>query len=167
MRWSNLNDRGWFSGDTHVHFVSTVGSHLEAGAEGLNVVNVLMTQAGDLYSGLEEFEGRPSVSRRGDTVVYAGQDNRQHFLGHLSLLGLKETVMPLSTGGSTEAELGGGLEATLAHWADQCHEQGGLVILPHLPVPNGEPAVLVATGRADAVEMCEHKMYFHREYYRY
>lgn len=41
------------------------------------------------------------------------------------------------------------------------------MILPHLPVPNGEPAVLIATGRADAVEMLEHKMHFHREYYRY
>ena len=166
-RWIDLNDKGWFSGDTHVHFVSAAGSHLEAQAEGLNVVNVLITQAGELFSGLEEFEGRPSLSQRGNTVVYVGQENRQHFLGHLSLLGLKEPVFPLSSGGSTEAELGGALETTLAHWADHCHAQGGIVVLPHLPVPNGEPAVLIATGRVDAVEMCEHKMYFHHEYYRY
>ena len=166
-RWTDLNKRRWFSGDTHVHFTSTVGSHLEGSAEGLNVVNVLMTQAGDLFSGFEEFEGRPNLSERLGTIVYVGQENRQHFLGHLSLLGLKQTVMPVSTGGSTEAELGGSLETTLSHWADHCHAQGGTVVLPHLPVPNGEPAALIATGRVDSVEMCEHKMFFHHEYYRY
>jgi len=55
----------------------------------------------------------------------------------------------------------GTLEATLSEWADRCHEEGGLVVLPHFPHPNGETAALVATGRADAVEQltvefCEH-----------
>jgi hypothetical protein len=131
------------------------------------VVNLLMIQAGTLFAGIEDFEGRPNVSSEGDSIVYAGQENRQHFLGHLSLLGLRSPVMPLSTGGSSEAELGGTMETTLSHWADRCHEQGGTVISPHHPVPNGEPAVLIATGRADATEMLEHKMHFHREYYKY
>jgi hypothetical protein len=58
----------------------------------------------------------------------------------------------------------------MAHWADACHAQGGTVILPHLPNPNGEPAALIATGRADAVEMIEgasDSAYKHNEYYRY
>ena len=166
-RWSDLRNDGWYSGDSHVHFLSTAGGHLEGRAEGLNVVNLLRIQAGGLFTGTEEFTGRPSVSHQGDSVVFVGQENRQHFLGHLSLLGLRHPVLPLSTGGSSEAELGGTLEATLAEWADRCHAQDGTVILPHLPVPNGEPAALIATGRVDAVEMCEHKMHFHREYYRY
>jgi len=41
------------------------------------------------------------------------------------------------------------------------------VIIPHLPNPNCEPAVLIATGRADAVEMIQHGNYEHLEYYRY
>src|SRR5436309_12708911 len=61
----------------------------------------------------------------------------------------------------------GTLETTLSHWADECHRQGGTVVIPHLPNPNGEPAALIATGRADAVEMLVHNPYFHLEYYRY
>jgi hypothetical protein len=61
--------------------------------------------------------------------------------------------MPWSSDGPDEAELGGALDATLSDWADRAHAQGGTVVAAHFPNPNGEPAVLVATGRADAVEM--------------
>jgi hypothetical protein len=63
--------------------------------------------------------------------------------------------------------VGGTLEVTLAHWADECHRQGGTVVLPHIPVPNGEPAALIATGRVDAVEFLVQSDYVHSEYYRY
>ena len=55
----------------------------------------------------------------------------------------------------------------MSDWADRCHAQGGTVIIPHLPNPNGEPATLIAMGRADTVEMLRHWMYNHKEYYRY
>jgi hypothetical protein len=45
-RWCNMNARRWFSGDTHVHFLSTQGSHTEARGEDLNVVNLLLSQWG-------------------------------------------------------------------------------------------------------------------------
>src|SRR5262249_27113635 len=32
-RWTNMNARRWFSGDTHVHFLSTQGSQREAQGE--------------------------------------------------------------------------------------------------------------------------------------
>src|SRR5262249_26295269 len=99
--------------------------------------------------------------------VYASQENRQHLLGHLTLLGLKRAVMPWCSDGPSEAELGGTLEATLSDWADRCHAQGGTVILPHMPAPNGEPATLIATGRVDGVEMLRDGAYQHQEYYRY
>ncbi|HEY3282309.1 MAG TPA: CehA/McbA family metallohydrolase, partial [Armatimonadota bacterium] len=67
----------------------------------------------------------------------------------------------------SEAEMGGNMETTLSHWADACHAQGGTVVIPHFPCPNGEPAALVATGRTDAVEMISHGHFFHQEYYRY
>jgi hypothetical protein len=159
--------QGYFSGDTHVHFLSTQGALIEAAAENLNVVNLLQSQWGHLFTNTEEFTGRPAVSGSGETIVYATQENRQHLLGHLSLLGLKEPVMPWCSGGPGEAELGGNLETTMSHWADACHAQGGTVIIPHLPNPNAEPAALIATGRADAVEMLEHNPFFHLEYYRY
>jgi hypothetical protein len=55
----------------------------------------------------------------------------------------------------------------MSHWADATHAQGGTVVIPHFPNPNGEPAVLIATGRADAVEMIRHGADYHNEYYRY
>ncbi|MGH2344961.1 MAG: CehA/McbA family metallohydrolase, partial [Chloroflexota bacterium] len=166
-RWRDMNAQRWFSGDTHVHFLSTQGSHTEAQGEDLNVVNLLLSQWGHLFTNSEEFTGRANVSANGRTIVYASQENRQHLLGHLTLLGLKKQVMPWCSDGPSEAELGGTLEITMSDWADQCHAQGGTVILPHLPNPNGEPATLIATGRADAVEMLEHGLYKHHEYYRY
>ena len=166
-RWCHMNRDGWFSGDSHVHFLSTQGSHTEAQGEDLNVVNLLPSQWGSLFTNTEEFTGRESVSPDGSSIVYVGSENRQHFLGHLILLGLKDVVMPWCSDGPSEAELGGTLEVTMSDWADQCHAQGGTVIIPHLPSPNGEPAALIATGRADAVEMLRHGIYNHLEYYRY
>ena len=64
-------------------------------------------------------------------------------LGHLTLLGLKQQVMPWCSDGPDEAELGGTLETTLSHWADACHRQGGTVVIPHLP------AAQRRTGSAD------------------
>jgi len=166
-RWADMNRERYFSGDTHVHFLSTQGAHTEALGEDLNVVNLLLSQWGHLFTNTEEFVGRPSVSDNGKSIVYATQENRQHLLGHLTLLGLKRPVMPWCSDGPGEAELGGALETTLSHWADACHAQGGTVILPHLPTPNCEPATLIATGRVDGVEMLQHSMYNHLEYYRY
>jgi hypothetical protein len=75
--------------------------------------------------------------------------------------------MPWASDGPGEAELGGTLEVTLSDWADRCRAQGGTVVVPHFPVPNGELAALIATGRIDAVEMHRHSPYRHLDYYRY
>ena len=166
-RWCDMKADRYFSGDTHVHFLSTQGAHTEAQGEDLDVVNLLLSQWGHLFTNTEEFIGRPSVAYNGKSIVYATQENRQHVLGHLTLLGLKHSVDPWCSGGSNEAEHGGNLETTLSHWADACHEQGGTVILPHIPNPNCEPATLIATGRIDAVEYLTHAIYGHNEYYRY
>ena len=166
-RLSDLKAERWFSGDTHVHFLSTQGAHTEARGEDLNVVNLLLSQWGHLFTNAEEFTGQASVSRDGNTIVYAAQENRQHILGHLTLLGLKHPVMPSCSDGPEEAEMGSTLEVTMSEWADRCHEQGGTVILPHMPNPNGEPAAMIATGRVDAVEFMQGNRYNHVEYYRY
>lgn len=166
-RLRDMNAERYFSGDTHVHFLSTQGAHTEAAGEGVNVVNLLLSQWGHLFTNTEEFVGRPNVSPDGDTIVYATQENRQHILGHLTLLGLKEPVNPWCSDGPGEAELGGNMETTLSRWADQCHDQGGTVIIPHLPNPNCEPAALITTGRADAIEWLVQDSYMHKEYYRY
>ena len=166
-RWADMNSRGWYSGDSHVHFLSTHGAHLESSGEDLNVVNLLQSQWGSLFTNTEDFTGRASVLQNGNNIVYVSQENRQHFMGHMILWGLKEPVMPWCSDGPGEAEIGGHMETTLAHWADEAHAQGAWVINPHFPNPNGEPAALVATGRLDGVEMLRQTRPNHMEYYRY
>lgn len=164
-RWTSMNDRGWFSGDSHVHFLSAQGAATEQQGEDLNVVNLLQSQWGSLFTSAEEFTGRAHESE-GPFVTYVSQENRQHLLGHLILWGLQRPVNPWCTDGPNEAELGGTMETTLSHWADECHTQGGTVVVPHLPQPNGERAALVATGRADALEMVLQRADAHDAYYR-
>ena len=176
-RVADMASEGWWSGDSHVHFLSTPGAQLEQKGEDLRVVNLLQTQWGALFTNTEDFSGRPSVGQHsvgqhgvvdgGGYVTYVGQENRQHVLGHMVLWDLKEPVMPWCSDGPDEAELGGALDATLSDWADRTHDQGGTVVAAHFPHPNGEPAVLVATGRANAVEMLTHSDDGMLEYYRY
>jgi hypothetical protein len=163
----DMASEGWWSGDSHVHFLSAFGAQLEQRGEDLRVVNLLQTQWGALFTNTEDFSGSPSVVDGGGYVTYVGQENRQHMLGHVVLWGLREPVMPWCSDGPDEAELGGALDATLSDWADRTHAQGGTVVAAHFPNPNGEPAVLVATGRADAVEMLAHSGDAMLEYYRY
>ena len=172
-RWIDQNAGGWYSGDTHVHILGAQGAHREAQGEDLNFINLMATQLGHLFCNTEDFIGGPTASNGGRTLVWVSQENRQHLLGHLSLLGLRRPVMPWCTGGPAEAEIGGTLQETMSAWADACHAQDGLVIIPHLPAPNGETAALIATGRGDAVELVgqghdQHQCrYHHNEYYRY
>jgi hypothetical protein len=172
-RMADLASEGWWSGDSHVHFLSTAGAQLEQLGEDLRIVNLLQSQWGALFTNTEDFRrgGDPSrtnsVLGGGGYLTYVGQENRQHALGHLVLWGLKEPVMPWCSDGPDEAELGGALDANLSDWADRTHAQGGTVVAAHFPHPNGEPAVLVTTGRADAVEMLAHSDDGLLEYYRY
>jgi hypothetical protein len=173
-RSTDMAARGWWSGDSHVHFLSTAGAQLEQLGEDLRVVNLLQSQWGGLFTNTEDWPGRPrtgasqgSVIDGGGYFTYVGQENRQHALGHLVLWGLTEPVMPWCSDGPDEAELGGAMDTNLSDWADRTHAQGGTVVVAHFPNPNGEPAVLVATGRADAVEMLAQSDDALLEYYRY
>ncbi len=165
-RWSNMNAEGWYSGDSHVHFLSSQGAVTEATGEDLNVVNLLQSQWGSLFTSTEDFIGEPNVARSGNTIVYVSQENRQHVMGHLILWGLKEPVMPWCTDGPGEAELAGTMEMTLSQWADACHEQGGTVIAPHIGAFGGELVALTATGRVQGMEMIRMHENAHDGYYR-
>ncbi|HEX3491790.1 MAG TPA: hypothetical protein VHU92_20760, partial [Streptosporangiaceae bacterium] len=100
-RVADLAAEGWWSGDSHLHFLSTAGAQLEQRGEDLRVVNVLQTQWGALFTNTEEFSGRPSVTD--GYVTYIGQENRQHELGHLVLWGMTEPIMPWCSDGPDEA----------------------------------------------------------------
>ena len=87
--------RGWVTADSHVHFLSPQTAWLEAQAEGVNLVNLLASQWGDLYTNVADITGDLSGVSRDDTLVWVGTENRQHLMGHMSLLGVKgDPVFP-------------------------------------------------------------------------
>lgn len=152
-RIADLRAKGWVTADTHVHFLSPTTALLEAQAEGLNLVNLLAAQWGDLFTNVGDITGRPLASPDGETVVWVGTENRQHLLGHIGLLGTRRPVYPMSASGPSESYLGGPLWTTLAEWADQCREREGLAVAVHFPYPTAELAADIVLGKIDAVEL--------------
>ena len=152
-------ERGWVTADTHVHFLSPMSALLEGAGEGVNVVNLLASQWGELMTNVGDFDGQNTWGSResggdGEYLVRVGTENRQHVLGHISLLGYRGPIIaPMTTGGPDESALGDPIEVLLTEWAKQCHSQGGLVVLPHFPNPRAEHAASIVSGEIDAVEM--------------
>ena len=153
QRWSNLQQEGWYSGDTHVHFVSPHGALLEAQAEELNVVNILASKWDELITNVEHFTGAPDRISEPDRIVYVNEECRHDYLGHTVLLNLKNLVYPLTWGGPDEGVEGGLDYPPMAKQADKTHAQGGFVGWAHFPGPHGELAVDVALGKVDSVDL--------------
>ena len=57
-------ERGWVTADTHVHFLSPKVALLEGEAEGINVVNLLASQWGEMFSNVGDFDGRTTFGAR-------------------------------------------------------------------------------------------------------
>ena len=152
-------EHGWITADTHVHFLSPVTALLEGAGEGVNVVNLLASQWGELMTNIGDFDGKTTWGSKeaggdGEYLVRVGTENRQHAMGHISLLGYQGAIIaPMTTGGPDESALGDPVEILLTEWARQCKEQQGIVVLPHFPYPYLEHAAAIIEGVIDAVEM--------------
>ncbi|RPJ84071.1 MAG: hypothetical protein EHM18_12510, partial [Acidobacteria bacterium] len=85
-RWIDLRAKGWVTADTHVHFLSPSTALLESQAEGINLVNLMAAQLGDLFANVGDLPGGALASRDGEHLVWLGTENREHLLGHISLL---------------------------------------------------------------------------------
>ena len=173
-RFFNLRAKNWASADTHVHFLSPSTAVLEGQAEGLNLINLLAAQWGDLFTNVGDLAAGALSSRDGEMMVCPGTENRQHILGHLGLLGTHaHPVLPMSAGGPEEGYLGNPLWSGLCEWADTCREREGLAVAVHFPYPTGELAAAIALEKIDAVELWPEEMSEHfnnlrfQEWYRY
>lgn len=155
----NWRSKGWISSDTHVHFLSPTTAELEGAAEDINVVNLLASQWGEMFTNVGDFDGistHGSVhsGKSGEFLVRVGTENRMPLLGHISLLGYEgPMIQPLCTGGANESAIGDPQEVLMADWAEQCRRQGGLVVLPHVPNPLCEVSADIELGVIDALEM--------------
>jgi hypothetical protein len=152
-RVADMAHDGWYSGDTHVHFLNDQTALLELRAEGLNVINVLATRWGELITNVQEVTGAPSRVSLPDGIVYFNEETRHGYLGHAVLHRLKTLVYPLSWGGPSEGVSGEFDYPPMAVQADKTHAQGGLVTWAHFPFPGAEAAVDIALGKIDSVDL--------------
>jgi hypothetical protein len=156
LKW---REKGWVTADTHVHFLSTSSAMMEGSAEGVNIVNLLASQWGELMTNVGDFDGKSTWGSKeaggdGEYLVRVGTENRQHVMGHISLLGYEGNIIaPMTTGGVDESAIGDPLEILLTEWASQCKKQNGVVVLPHFPNPRLENASAIVNGGIDGVEM--------------
>lgn len=157
LKW---REKGWVTADTHVHFLSPTTAMLEGAAEGVNVINLLASQWGEMMTNVGDFDGRSTYGSKkaggdGEYLVRVGTENRQRVLGHISLLGYSGNIItPLCAGGPNESAIGAPVDVLVTEWAQRCREQGGIVVLPHFPDPRLENAATYVLNKADAVEMC-------------
>jgi hypothetical protein len=151
--------KGWVTADTHVHFLSPMTAMLEGSAEGVNIINLLASQWGELMTNVGDFDGKNTWGSKeaggdGEYLVRVGTENRQHVLGHISLLGYEGSIIAsMTTGGADESALGDPIEILLSEWAKQCRKQNGVVVMPHFPNPRAEHAAALVNGDVDAIEM--------------
>ncbi len=171
-RLADFRSKGWVTADTHVHFLSPSTAILEGQAEGLNLINLLAAQWGDLFTNVGDLSHGPLTSSDGQMVVWVGTENRQHLLGHLGLLGGHgKPVFPMSASGPSESYLGDPLWNSLADWAESCRQREGLVVAVHFPYPTAELAADIVLGKIDAVELYPYGEHFNTlrflDWYRY
>jgi len=166
-RWKDLRRDGWVTADTHVHFISPQTAWLEAQAEGINVVNLLASQWGRLFTNVGDLTGRVGINQD-DTIVFVGTENRNHMLGHMSMLGTQGLpVYPMCCGGPSESWVGDPDFMMLAEWARENRRKGGLVIRPHYPYcGHTEDPVPILKGLVDALEIRLDEFAI-QEWYRY
>jgi hypothetical protein len=151
-RTIDLHAGRWITADTHVHFLAPSTALLQAAAEDVDLVNLLATQWGDLFTNVTDLPWGSMAEPSGRRIVVVGTENRQNVLGHLALLGARRPVHPLASGGPPEGRMAGPLSVLLADWADRCRAAGGLVVAAHFPLPYAEIAADIVAGKIDALE---------------
>lgn len=158
-RLANLQARGWYSGDTHVHS-ETFGTLAmtpqlllqEAESEDLHVINNLIHNQETRILGIQLFKGKLDAASRSGRLLYTNQEYRESFPGHLALLNLKAVVFP-SYVGSTRVNAYPALSQVL----DAAHAQGAVGGFVHpfygegsnLPRRSREFPITVALGKLD------------------
>ncbi|UCF36407.1 MAG: CehA/McbA family metallohydrolase, partial [Acidobacteriota bacterium] len=174
-RWINMAERGWYSGQTHIHTTEQGlpvpwfdSWPLISRSEGLQVSHIL-TLKGEwtthaVYANEYPMGVVPSASDHKHFIGY-GEEYRNNPYGHLGLLGLEELIQPISSGAL--GELGGPdyppnsfiLDQALAQGAATFGAHFGLSVLKNDPIKTPWPStgfempVDVALGKLQIAEI--------------
>jgi hypothetical protein len=160
-RWINLEPRGWYSGDSHVHLhtggpyaVTVADALVAARAEGLNYVNICVSNnVGDDIRDADLITGKPHALSTKKQLLVFGEEMRSSIYGHMQFFGIKKLVEPQYTG-FDDTPNRNDFPANYQMAAEACR-QGGLVTYGHpmfagQPLPFGEDQT---AGNAAAREL--------------
>jgi hypothetical protein len=107
QRWVNMAERGWFSGENHIHANYGYGAwhndpvtiRDQCEGEDLNVANVMVANSdGDGVFDRDYFLGRPDPRSAPHTIIYWNEEFRSTMWGHMTLGNLSQLVEPIFTG---------------------------------------------------------------------
>jgi hypothetical protein len=151
-RWINMPELGYYSGDTHVHFLETTSAHLQMRAEDLHVVNLLTS---DFTYDREKFTGKLDPVSTQDHLVYVGQEIRDWQLGHVCLLGLKKIIEPYGYFGGQLNFMGPDNPHLLLspRLKESIKHQATTVWAHFSNLPGLESAIAIPLGLIDALEL--------------
>lgn len=133
----DLEARGWYSGDLHVH-MNYGGAYrndparlaLQARAEDLHVVENLIVNKEGRVPDVAWFRPGPDPASRPGTLIMHGEEYHTSFWGHVGLLGLKEHL--LLPGYTAYANTGvASLQPTNARVLDLARAQGAVTGYVH------------------------------------
>ena len=145
-KYVDFETRGWYPGDTHMHFPDPDGVRYQMECEGLRVCSLLLLKSGyktgrpgdGYFENVEHFTGKPSPVSDEKHFVHVGEEFRHGLLAHLIFQNLKSIVWPVSVGGLRESGAGGYDWPMMMDAADDAHAQGALVTWAHWPYPSLE-----------------------------
>ena len=149
-RWIDMRERGYLSGDTHVHLLSQSESHIQMRAEDLNVLNLLVS---DFTHDREKFTGKLDAVSTPAHAVFVGQEARDWQHGHVCLLRIKQIVEPFEPfGGTFQGRTERNL--VLARILREARSQGGVSTWAHFcNLPGAESPIDIALGLVDAIDL--------------
>ena len=163
-RWVDMAKRGWYSGDTHIHFDRT-GTNDDTllsltSAKDLRYAFILSMNS-DGYDKGEEFEswhqakglGEKSIYRKGPYRISSGQEYRAWDFGHVTIV-MGDDYVP-GVGRIEDANLG----PSLGVIADQAHRLRGFIGLNHGGYHRQEADSLALEGKMDFLELLQFGAY--------
>jgi hypothetical protein len=153
--------KDWVSADCRVHHMAPHSTLVEAAAEDLDLVNLLvearrfLSQDGNTFQSLTNmlaFSGQVPALEQNGRAVAVNTLNSHPVLGQLALLHAHRPIYPLSFGPPDEPD-----DWSLADWCQQCHRKNGFVVWAN-PLKSegalvgGEGLTMAILGKLDALE---------------